>query len=143
MKKIILFLAIGAFAISCSSDSKDDAPAQSPIIGTWKPISEIHENTDNNQTTNELDPCDDKTRITYNSNNTVSAIVYYGTDINNCSSSNINNVSWLLDGNNLTLNYPGIGEMYSTITFSNKGTVMTDVSLDGPFKITTVYTKVE
>lgn len=146
MRKIILFLTVGFFAISCSSDDSNSDTGfdfgVNALVGTWKPISSIEENTDTHENTNTFEVCNDKTRITYNSNNTASAIVYHGSNVNSCSSSNINNVSWSLDGSNLKLNYPGIGEMYSVITFSNQGTVMTDVTIDGNYKITTVYTKV-
>ncbi len=138
MKKLFLFLLIAAFSISCGGD--DDADVN-PIIGTWKPISERQLNTDTNIDDNSYDVCQQNTRITYNENGTASAIIYYGNNLNDCTSDIVTGVEWIKLNNELTLTIPGIGAVVSNLTFSNNNNNMTEVTIDGPYVITTVYVR--
>lgn len=129
--------------VSCGSDD-DKGGGQSPIVGTWKPVSEVYENTDTGQTTNELSVCEaEYERITFNSNGSVIGELYSGNDVNNCTfDGSPQGVTWSISGNQLTYHYPSIGSDTYTITFSNNNNTRVEVIHDGPYIITTIYARV-
>lgn len=144
MKKVILFLIASAFAISCSSDDSKSPDNASLIVGTWRPISIIREDTRENEATNVITDCQmENEKITFKQNKTILAI-FSDTDGNGeCYTVTQSGATWSVNGNILTVTYgQGISEQ-SVISFSNSNTTLTNKVRDGYFDITTIYSKVQ
>ena len=137
MKKIILlFVAILAF--SCSSDDKQTS-SPDPILGTWKPITQIILDRDTNQEQDRYEVCNQKTRLTYLASGTLSNIIAQGNNLSECMIGSVPNVTWYKNGNSLSVTFPGVGEQISNVTFSNNNNNMKEVAIDGNYTITTTY----
>lgn len=139
MKKI-LFLFTALLILSCSSDDGDSTPL---VVGTWKPVSSIQENSNDNSTRNRLSACEVNTRITFNANKTIGGMIYYGNDLNDCSSDQIINISWSFSGSKLKYILVNGEDYEATITFSNNNNTMTEVVTEGPYRNTVVYSRVQ
>jgi len=140
MKKIILmFVAVLAF--SCSDD-KTPEPAVDPIVGTWKPVSEILRNTQANTTENSYQICNANTRFTFTSSGSLINIISEGEDASDCETFSLPNITYTKVGNVLTLFQPGVVDTDpSTVTFSNGNNTMTLVFLEDVFVNTITYTR--
>lgn len=68
-KHLILFMVAGLFTFSACSDDDDNGDTQDPIVGTWAVVS-IQPPAIN------INDCEETSTITFNSNNTGSAIFY-------------------------------------------------------------------
>lgn len=139
MKKLLFFFT-ALLILSCSSDDGDSTPL---VVGTWKPVSSIQENSNDNSTRNRLSACQVNTRIIFNVNKTIGGISYFGNDLNDCDSNQITNVSWSFSGNKLKYIYAGGEADEATITFSNNNNTMTEVMIEGPYRNTVVYSRVQ
>ncbi len=139
MKKILFLFALSV-VLSCSSDDGDSTPL---IVGTWKPVSSIQENSNDNSTRNRLTACEVNTRIIFNANKTIGGVNYYGNDLNDCDSDQITNISWSFNGNKLKYIYVNGEADEATITFSNNNNTMTHVMTEGPYRNIEVYSRVQ
>lgn len=138
MKKLFLAFSI-VFLLSCSKDEKTSSiPA---IVGIWKPISEIHLNRETNQSTNELEPCEDLSRYSFNNSGVLTATVYFGSVLTQCENFNLQGTYSLTNGQ-LSFIFANNTDGPYSVSFSNNNNTMTTRLSDGPYDITTVYTRV-
>lgn len=144
MKKLLLFLTIGFFAVSCGSDDGNNNTTENSIVGKWILESQIMEWEDGTNSDYTVGCMIYETRVfTINTsdagtNRTVNIYEYSGED---CSELETIFGNWVIDGDKLS--YYIYGDVYLRNIKFHSNNSFTESYNDGPALVKTTFTRFE